>query len=120
VIVVLGGLTLVPQLLYPRLTDTDLQAVPNAEARIQLQQVQSQLQNNARSTILQAVAGLLVIAGAIATWRQVQVNREGQITERFTRAIDQIGSDNIDVRIGGIYALERVAKNSSADRPQVQ
>jgi len=116
----LGTLTLVPQLLYPRLTDAELQAVAGADTRIQLQQAESQLQNNARSTLLQAVAGLLVIVGAIATWRQVQVNREGQITERFTRAVDQVGSENIDIRIGGIYGLERVAKNSPADRPQVQ
>ena len=119
-VVTLGGLAHVPQLLYPRLTETELQAVPNAETRIQLQQAQSQLQNGARSSLLQALAGLLVIAGAVATWRQVQVNREGQITERFTRAVDQVGSENIDVRIGGIYALERVGKNSAADRPQVQ
>ena len=88
--------------------------------RIQLQQAQAQLQNNARSTLLQAIAGLLVVAGAIATWRQVPVNRDGQITERFTRAIDQVGSDNPDVRIGGIYALERIARNSPQDRNTIQ
>jgi len=119
-VVVLGILILVPPLLYPRLTEPELRAVPGADTRIQLQQAESQLQNNARSTLLQAVAGLLVIAGAITTWRQVQVNREGQITERFTRAVDQVGSENVDVRIGGIYALERVARNSVVDRPQVQ
>lgn len=87
-VVTLASLAYVPQLLYPPLTDTELRGVPDAETRIQLQQAQSQLQNNARSTLLQALAGLLVIAGAVATWRQVQVNREGQITERFTRAVD--------------------------------
>jgi uncharacterized protein YjbI with pentapeptide repeats len=30
--------------------------------------------------------------------------------------VDQLGSPNADVRIGGIYALERIAKNSAADR----
>jgi hypothetical protein len=117
---VLASLTLIPQALYPPLSDSELQAVSSAEMRIQLQQAQSQLQNGARSSLLQAMAGLLVIAGAIATWRQVQVNRDGQVTERFTRAVDQIGSENTDVRIGGIYALERVARNSVPDRPQVQ
>lgn len=119
-IIVLGTLTLIPQLLYPRLTDAQLSGVTGADTRIQLQQAQSQLQNNARSTLLQAIAGLLVIAGAVATWRQVHVNREGQITERFTRAIDQLGSDNTDIRIGGIYALRRVADNSPPDRNSVQ
>jgi Pentapeptide repeats (8 copies) len=65
------------------------------------------------------VAGLLLVAGAIATWRQVQVNREGQITERFTRAIDQLGSQTPDVRLGGIFTMERIAKDSPADRNTV-
>ncbi|HEX6352790.1 pentapeptide repeat-containing protein [Actinophytocola sp.] len=119
-VAVLGGLAFVPQLLYPHLTDAELHAVPSTETRIQLQQAQGQLQNNARSTILQAVAGLLVIAGAVATWRQVQVNREGQITERFTRAIEQIGSENVDIRLGAIYALERISRNSPTDRHTIQ
>lgn len=70
--------------------------------------------------MLQAVAGLLLIAGAAATWRQVHISREGQITERLTRAVEQIGSDNVDVRIGGIYALERISKNSATDRNAIQ
>lgn len=118
--IVVGGLILVPQLLYPPLTEAELRAVPNADAHIQLQQAQAQLQNNVRSALLQMTAGMLVIAGAAATWRQVNVNREGQITERFTRAVEHIGSDNIDVRIGGIYALERIARNSPPDRDTVQ
>lgn len=119
-LLVLASLMLAPLLLFPRLTDDELRAVSSPETRIQLQQAQSQLQNGARSAFLQGIAGLLVVAGAIATFRQVQVNREGQITERFTRAVDQLGSENMDVRIGGIYALERVARNSAPDRPQIQ
>src|SRR5215203_5590229 len=38
---------------------------------------------------------------------------QGQITERFTRAIDQLGSEKLEIRLGGIYALERIAKDSS-------
>ena len=76
-VVTIGTLTLIPQWLYPRLSGDELQAVTGADNRIQLQQAQSQLQNNARATLLQAIAGLLVVAGAIATWRQVQINREG-------------------------------------------
>jgi hypothetical protein len=30
-----------------------------------------------------------------------------------------LGSDKLDVRLGGIYALERIAKDSSADRPTI-
>jgi hypothetical protein len=34
------------------------------------------------------------------------------ITERFSKAVEQLGSDKIEVRIGGIYALEQIAKDS--------
>src|SRR5215218_6428033 len=64
--------------------------------------------SDARTVVLQAVGGLLLAAGAVATWRQVRISREGQIIERFTRAIDQLGSDKRDVRLGGIYALASV------------
>ena len=46
----------------------------------------------------------------------VRVAEEGQITERFTRAIQQLGDDeNMAIRLGGIYALERIAKDSEKD-----
>jgi uncharacterized protein YjbI with pentapeptide repeats len=43
------------------------------------------------------------------------VSQEGQITERFTRAIDQLGSGGHEIIIGGIFALERIAKDSTKD-----
>jgi hypothetical protein len=41
------------------------------------------------------------------------------LPDRFTKAIEQLGSDKLDVRIGGIYALERVAHDSNVDHPTV-
>jgi hypothetical protein len=41
------------------------------------------------------------------------------VTDRYTKAIEQLGSDKLDVRIGGIYALERVARDSPRDHPTV-
>jgi hypothetical protein len=43
---------------------------------------------------------------------ELSLTRQGQITERFTRAIDQLGNDRLEVRIGGIYALESIARES--------
>jgi hypothetical protein len=115
----LVGVVLLPRLLYPPLSRTELQDVPTAKERLELQQAQSELQNNARTPLLQGLGGLLLVAGVIATWQQVLISREGQITERFTRAIDQLGSDKLDIRLGGIFALERIAKNSKADRSTI-
>ena len=39
--------------------------------------------------------------------------------ERYTKAIEQLGSDKLDARIGGIYSLERVARDSARDHPTV-
>ena len=43
--------------------------------------------------------------------------REAQVTDRYTRAVDQIGNDKLDIRLGGIYALERIAQDSDRDLP---
>jgi hypothetical protein len=44
-----------------------------------------------------------------------QNNNERLITERFSKSVEQLGSNDISVRIGGIYALERIAKDSPKD-----
>jgi hypothetical protein len=51
--------------------------------------------------------------------RTYELTEQGQVTDRYTKAIEQLGSDKLDVRIGGIYALERVARDSARDNPTV-
>jgi hypothetical protein len=52
---------------------------------------------------------------------ELDITRQGQITERFTRAIDQLGKTDeegkelFEIRLGGIYALERIARESEED-----
>jgi uncharacterized protein YjbI with pentapeptide repeats len=72
-----------------------------------------------RTALLALVAGLIAVMGAIFTGLTYRLSRAGQITERFTRAVDQLGSATLDVRLGGIYALERIARDSKDDQPQV-
>jgi hypothetical protein len=70
-------------------------------------------ESDLRGHLLQALAGLVLAIGAFYTGRTFALNREGQITERFTRAVEQLGDDEkLDVRLGGIYALERIARDS--------
>ena len=77
-------------------------------------------------TVAQIVLGIAVLGTLYFSWRRVNaaertvdLAREGQITERFTRAIDQLGSDKVPIRLGGIYALERIARDSAEDHSQV-
>jgi Pentapeptide repeats (8 copies) len=51
--------------------------------------------------------------------RTLELTEQGQVTDRYTKAIEQLGSDKLDVRIGGIYALERIARDSERDHPTV-
>jgi pentapeptide repeat protein len=70
--------------------------------------------------VAQILGGTALLSGLYFTWRTLQVNREGQITDRFTRAIDQLGKVEdgqklFEIRVGGIYALERIARESEKD-----
>lgn len=82
--------------------------------------------NDARVLILQAVAGTAVAIGAWATWRRMRISedelratRDGQITDRFTRAVEQLGSEKVDIRIGAVAALARIAATSPTDRDAI-
>jgi hypothetical protein len=50
-----------------------------------------------------------------ASRRTLELTAQGQATDRFTRAVEQLGASAMEVRIGGIYALERIARDSAAD-----
>jgi hypothetical protein len=83
------------------------------------------------SAIISAAATLVGVGGTVAVaivgfQSTSKTNRntinsvlEGQVTDRYTKAIEQLGSDKIDVRTGGIYALERIAHDSAKDHPVV-
>ena len=89
-------------------------------------------ENEARKTLAQIIGGVLVLAGLYSSLQTFSLQqhtfdlqREGQITDRFTKAIDQLGAVetgpdgkpkiNLEVRLGGIYALERIARDSPTD-----
>jgi uncharacterized protein YjbI with pentapeptide repeats len=45
-----------------------------------------------------------------------QLSRDSNFTDRYTKAVEQLGHDSPDVQLGGIYALERIALDSVRDR----
>lgn len=81
-----------------------------------------EIENSSRGTLGQILSGVAVLTGLIFAWQQLgqtsnnlRVSQEGQITDRFSRAVDQLGSDEFTIRLGGIYALERIARDSPRD-----
>lgn len=100
----------------------DIRNVTGSLRALRLQQAR----DAARGRLLTLGAGIFA-AGALVftarnsiyTQRTVQLTEQGQVTDRYTKAIEQLGSDKLDVRIGSIYALERVARDSARDHPTV-
>lgn len=106
--------------------DKDLSAKDRADAL-----------NSIRGEVLTALTGLLAAIAIYYTARNATTARralaqseqaarrtaelaeQGQVTDRYTKAIEQLGSDKLDIRLGGIYALERIAHDSARDHPAV-
>jgi len=83
-----------------------------------------------RQTLVQLVGGIALLGGFYFTAQTLRTSQEtlrinqktlettqqGQITERFTKAIEQLGNtERLMVRLGGIYALERLARDFESD-----
>jgi hypothetical protein len=75
--------------------------------------------DNARGRLLTLGAGLVALVALAYSARTFHLSRQGQVADRYTKAIEQLGSDKLDVRIGGIYALEQVVRDSSRDHSTV-
>lgn len=75
----------------------------------------AEMENSYRTTLAQVLGGIAVGIGIYFAWGNLTTAREGQITDRFTRAVDQLGSEKLEIRLGGIYALERIANESEKD-----
>src|SRR5829696_2449684 len=97
--------------------------VPQLQGEYFSQQVPAKerpaLVNEYRRTWAQIIGGFGLLLGLYFTWRRVEISQDQQVTERFTRAIDQLGATDdttskprLEVRLGGIYALERIAWDS--------
>lgn len=85
------------------------------------------LEDELRKTITQIVLSIFGLVFLYFTWQRarvgdktVQIMEQGHITDRYTKAIEQLGKldgdkPNIEVRLGAIYALERIARDSPRD-----
>lgn len=82
--------------------------------------------------IVAMIGAPFVIWRAVVAQKQVNVAEQGQITDRLNKAVEGLGAEktvkdeygestkpNLEVRIGAIYALERIAQDSLRDHIQV-
>jgi hypothetical protein len=68
-----------------------------------------------RRILLQGAAGLLAVVALVYTARTYLLAREGQLTDRYTKAVEQLGAESLSRRVGGVFALERVMRESKND-----
>ena len=131
-VVALVGVCIVLLWFVPKRQTTHLAGIGDKE--------RFELENAARTTLAQIIGGAFVLLGVFATWYTVRISQrtlrisqdnlkvaqdtmnatqEAQFTDRFTKAINQLGDKQLDVRLGGIYALERLGKESPEDRAPI-
>jgi uncharacterized protein YjbI with pentapeptide repeats len=75
--------------------------------------------NARRTTYAQIAGGAGIAFGLYFAWRRIKISEDGQITDRFTGAVEHLGSGKLEMRLGGIYALERIARDSVRDHWQI-
>lgn len=51
--------------------------------------------------------------------QQVELTREGQVTDRYVEAVKLLASESVTERLGGIYSLERVMRDSKKDHATI-
>lgn len=80
------------------------------------------IKNDFIKTTAQILGGAFFLITIYFTYQNLAVSQknlattqERNITDLFTKAIEQLGSDKLEVRLGGIYALERIARDSEKD-----
>jgi hypothetical protein len=67
-----------------------------------------------RTGMIAGLAGLAALGSLAVTARTYQLSQQGQITERYTKAVEQLGSDKLDVRLGA-----SMPSNASPTTPSV-
>ena len=107
-------------------TQAELDALP-ADRRLELMDLDRQERHRRLNTWILATGVLATVGTLLATTLtlrsgqdQLNLTREGQVTDRYTKAIEQLGSDKREVRTAAVYALERIAKDSTPDRQAVR
>ena len=66
-------------------------------------------------TVATIIGGIAIFWNIVLSRQQLTASQEHNITERFLVAVEQLGHEQTAVRIGGIYALERIAQDSPRD-----
>jgi uncharacterized protein YjbI with pentapeptide repeats len=95
-----------PALLVPDLGDV-APAAPMSRAE------RATASHNARLLVISAAGALVVVIGLVYTARNYRLANRGQVTDRFIKALERLGSTEMYVRVGGVHALAHVLRDSA-------
>jgi len=70
-------------------------------------------------TIATVAGGVVLYLNFREATENTRIAEDRLITERFSKAVEQLGSKKLEIRLGGIYSLERIAKDSPDDHGTV-
>jgi hypothetical protein len=90
-------------------------------------------ENEYRHTFVQGLTHLAFFASLWLAWRKLNVlekhtasteelqrtTYENKLTDRFYKAVQQLANEHAEVRLGGIYALERMIADSPRDKDTI-
>jgi uncharacterized protein YjbI with pentapeptide repeats len=74
-----------------------------------------EIKNDFIKTTAQILGGAFFILTIVVAYLNLTATQEKNVTDLYTKAIEQLGSEKLEVRLGGIYALERIARDSKKD-----
>ncbi|WP_233219434.1 pentapeptide repeat-containing protein [Micromonospora sp. RP3T] len=89
----------------PRLLDRDVLRQASPDARLGAY-------HNARLLVTSLGGAFVVAIGLLYTARNYRLANRGQVTDRFTKALERLDSTKTHIRIGGVHALARVLQDS--------
>ncbi|MCX5338246.1 pentapeptide repeat-containing protein [Streptomyces sp. NBC_00140] len=70
-----------------------------------------------RLAVIQATIAVGASVALVYTVRNYRLTRRGQVTDRFTKALERLGSSEMYIRIGGILALEQIVQDARDQAP---
>jgi hypothetical protein len=92
------------------------QQVAQLALKIRDPKARADVEDNYRKTVGQALGGAAVLVGAFSAYLQFSQQQRSShdllISNQVSKGFEQLGSEKVVVRLGGIYALEGVMNNS--------